>query len=214
MSNVAENIISTDRSAGGINKYCHYCDVNCKQTLYAICLHTIDYIERGNSTDWDRCEDAIRTNNCPAQAMRKEELDAGQALYFSEWILKQPEPENPQPKVLPKIDKSSLSYKRGWNAVGTGNSKIVGIEVREIPAQRRKSSVPLTKSTGTVSRIQDRVQPAKQAGDEMMTMDMSKMVDDSIKEQPKKKIDTARLPGETTIAYINRIKRLKDEVTA
>lgn len=191
---MSDKIIAVEKSAGGINRYCHYCNVNCKQTLYSICLHTIDYVNRGGTTNFDRCEQAIKTNHCPAQAMREQELNAGKALYFSEWVVTQPEPEAPAPIELPKIDKSSDAYQRGWNAV---------------PAARGITSAPIAPRKSLSNPPLDKPVKPKEAGDEMMTMDVSKMVEDAGKAPSMQKLDTSRLPGETTIAYVNRIKAAK-----
>ena len=49
---------------------------------YATCLHKIRALERDGSLAFTACENAIRSGECMAVAMRRREEEAGRALYY------------------------------------------------------------------------------------------------------------------------------------
>ena len=71
------------QSMGGINAYNFGCKPLGFSPGYCVCLNKIMAYERdGDLKTYPDCEKAIRNNDCPALAMRKEEQVAGKALYF------------------------------------------------------------------------------------------------------------------------------------
>ena len=75
--------LSPEFSMGGINAFSHGCKTVGFTPGYAVCLHKMAAYERdGGLKAYPECEKAIRNKDCPAIAMRKEELVAGKALYF------------------------------------------------------------------------------------------------------------------------------------
>lgn len=69
-------------SKGGINAYYHTCDVYQGRSNYAVCLHTIDAVRDRRVQLRSSCQEAIERGTCPAIAMRKQEEEAGHALFF------------------------------------------------------------------------------------------------------------------------------------
>lgn len=76
-----EHPIAASRS--GNNTVFHHCDIYQGRPSYASCLHVMDHAAAGiNAELRPECHAAIAKGTCPAQAMRKEELKAGRALFF------------------------------------------------------------------------------------------------------------------------------------
>lgn len=72
---------------GKVNSYSHHCDIVMHSKNYATCLHLIDTRASGKlETLYSECSVAISKKRCPALAMRKEEVNAGHAIYFKERI--------------------------------------------------------------------------------------------------------------------------------
>jgi hypothetical protein len=68
---------------GGNACYVDTCQVVGSRPAYAACLSRIQLRADGKSLpSQPECATAINRGECPAQAMRKEEIDAGQAIYF------------------------------------------------------------------------------------------------------------------------------------
>lgn len=191
---VGDEIIDIQKSKGGINKYCHYCDVTTSNALYAICLNTVDAIvERDMDLKWDDCVHAIKSGECPAMAMRKEEEAAGKALYFTPWIFKEELPKELVKRELKPVDKTSDSYLRGRYGRNYKRMDIVGIKKTE-----HKYSSPRKKpKTKELSE------------EEPMNMNMGELVSVIAKEEKEKSISKARLPNETPLAYAKRMKELR-----
>lgn len=88
MVNESQVIESTEelpvsRSADRDNFYFHYCDQLGQQAHYMVCLHKIEERKEGRlKSVWAECSAAIGNKQCPALAMRKEELRVGKAIYF------------------------------------------------------------------------------------------------------------------------------------
>jgi len=104
--------IPVGMSAGGDNAYYHNCNHVQHSKAYAACLH-INARYKDGSLDkelYNDCATAIRREGCPAVRMRKEEIEKGEALYYK--------PRKDAKIPIVKIDKSSLSYAKGWNQVG------------------------------------------------------------------------------------------------
>lgn len=77
----------SDSANGKTNAHSHYCDVVMHSKNYAVCLHLIDERKSGRlETLYADCSVAIGKKRCPALAMRKQEVEAGHAIYFKERI--------------------------------------------------------------------------------------------------------------------------------
>lgn len=73
-----------EHSAGGINTFTvKNCKVVGHTPGYCVCLNKIKAFERDRAlTSYPECERAISGKSCPALDMRREEQEAGKALYF------------------------------------------------------------------------------------------------------------------------------------
>lgn len=76
-----------DSANGKTNSYSHYCASVMHSKNYAVCLHLIEERKLGRlSSQYADCSTSIGKKNCPALAMRKQEIEAGKALFFKERI--------------------------------------------------------------------------------------------------------------------------------
>lgn len=97
------------------NRYTFWCDAHEQRRHYYSCIgHIIPAYERGTldpSDPINTCAVACRVGKCKAMEMRQEELDAGQAIYFT------------QRSSFGKVERSggiaSLLGKRGDGAIPT-----------------------------------------------------------------------------------------------
>ena len=72
-----------EQSMAGINSFNFGCKPVGYSPGYCVCLHKLAAYERDQGLkSYPECEKAIRNKECPALAMRKEEREAGKALYF------------------------------------------------------------------------------------------------------------------------------------
>jgi hypothetical protein len=69
-------------SKSGQNTLYHHCAVYDGRSNYAVCLHTIAAVLEKRAQLRSGCPEAIQNRTCPAMRMRKNELDAGRALYY------------------------------------------------------------------------------------------------------------------------------------
>ena len=71
------------QSMAGVNAFNFGCKPLGFSPGYCVCLHKIAAYERDRELKaYPDCDKAIRNQDCPALAMRKEEQVAGKALYF------------------------------------------------------------------------------------------------------------------------------------
>ena len=76
-----------DSANGKTNAFSHYCGSVMHSKNYAVCLHLIEERKAGRlSPQYADCSVSIGKKNCPALAMRKQEIEAGKALFFRERI--------------------------------------------------------------------------------------------------------------------------------
>lgn len=75
----------TASADGQRNAYIHSCDALKQRRHYAVCLHLCSE-RKGGRLDiiYSDCSALIGKKTCPALKMRKEEIEAGHAIYFEE----------------------------------------------------------------------------------------------------------------------------------
>lgn len=101
------------------NRFIHWCDAHDQRRLYNICVKLTEAYKADRIEPEDiygDCANAMRRGTCNALKMRNEELDKGEPIYF---LAK----EDVIDTSIKKIDKSSVSYKTGWNRVGGKKTK-------------------------------------------------------------------------------------------
>lgn len=78
--------LSIDLSADGKrNAYALHCDKTGQRRNYAVCLHLCAERKKGRlSVTYSDCSASIGKKECPALKMRKQEIEAGHAIYFEE----------------------------------------------------------------------------------------------------------------------------------
>jgi hypothetical protein len=114
-----------ERSKAGDNGYYHPCDAVGRQRHYGVCLFTLQAFERGQQLNEAPCVKAMQDGTCPAMKMRKEEQQAGEALYFvaREAPTTRHYDTAHQARQQAKIDTNSDSYQRGRYGVIWGSSE-------------------------------------------------------------------------------------------
>lgn len=113
------------------NRYIFHCDAHDQRRMYNVCVKIIDAHRAGRIQAEDiygDCANAIQRGRCTALPMRKEEIDKNKAIYFLSR-------EDSQASSVKKIDKSSVSYKSGWN-------KVAGTKTKDKPVERPVSKPP------------------------------------------------------------------------
>lgn len=145
---MSETKLTPRDSAKGENKHIHWCEPMEQKRFYSTCAHLVDAYNakslrpEGDSIH-DDCAYAMERGRCPAVAMRKAEHEKGEAIYFK--------PSNAQFIASDKVDKNSISYKRGWNQVkGTKTQDF------EIPIPTGRDAKP-----GTVNKSTSKTAPPK-----------------------------------------------------
>lgn len=79
-----EKVYPIEASRQGDNTDLVSCEHYNASRHYAVCIRVIERHEEGGSRSIDRvCHAAINRNDCPAQKMRAQELEAGRALYYT-----------------------------------------------------------------------------------------------------------------------------------
>lgn len=108
--------------------YCDHCNHAGHKPSYAACLHKIKLRKSGRlNTIWSDCSAAIGRKDCQALAMRKQEIDAGKALFF--------------------IDRAKLLEVARLNASVTGSR--YGENPLPLPSAKRSPPVDDTDSSGS-----------------------------------------------------------------
>lgn len=151
-----------EASRAGINRYYHDCEPVGSSRHYGICLFTIEAFERGQQLMETPCVEAMRDGTCPALAMRQQERDAGEALYFVEADPEKAVDRKAAQRERNSIDRSHPSYQRGFSGDVWGSSG---------SQEKAKAKSSVAKSM-----------PKKPKPGEMIEFDASKMVNDLMSE--------------------------------
>jgi hypothetical protein len=105
---VDEMVYPPKMSEGGINAYyLDDCAVVGHRPNYAVCLNKANALKRDGTLHGSECETAIRCKTCKALALRKEELEAGRAIYFVHRDKLQEFNEGRDAKVRPVVSERS-----------------------------------------------------------------------------------------------------------
>ncbi len=117
---------------GQRNAFIHSCDVLKQRRHYAVCLHLCDERKKGRlDIVYSDCSSLIGKKTCPALKMRKEEMDAGHAIYFEE-----------RRKIVPGF------FDTAKNLVGEVKS-FVGRSVKSLPNKPKPVDLLSSIDTGT-----------------------------------------------------------------
>lgn len=76
--------VPVSESASGHNAYYFMCNFFHGRTSYAACQETIRLHKLGNDNMRPECQSAIDRGVCPAMKMQAREVEAGQALFFTD----------------------------------------------------------------------------------------------------------------------------------
>lgn len=183
---VSEEILPPDASRSGQNATYVPCDIRNARQNYGVCLHIIKAFEEDRlSESCTDCARAINRNECASMKMRKEELKAGRALYFKQRVVPvkvvSDNSENMAESKV-KVDKTSPSYIRGWNAAGQ--------KAKTPPSSSVKRSRPAPVKTvpGTASKPK-----AKEKQSEMADLINQMVAEESVKAPvgPEKTVSAA-----------------------
>lgn len=186
--------LSPEASMRGDNTHIVKCSGVGQHRHYAVCLHFLHQkeTEQLNEGIFMDCQHALRHEKCDAVGMRDEELAAGKALYYD---------KRPPVKVVKtmavnppriRVDKTSDSYKRGWNQVG-------GKKSRDIDVNAPKPMKPFAPKPKPVDE------------DVIVEMNAAAIVN-TIQKEEKKAPKTAHPspePGESPLEYAKRLKKLR-----
>lgn len=117
-----ETMLPPSASRAGKNRYYHDCSATASKQHYGLCLFTIEAHERGQKLSETPCLAAIRAGTCPALVMRKQECDAGHAIFY-----KAPDPEKAVTVTAASRERmanvNSASYQRGRHGVIWGSAE-------------------------------------------------------------------------------------------
>ncbi|MBE0438019.1 MAG: hypothetical protein IBX56_19750 [Methylomicrobium sp.] len=175
---------------------------SCRQN-YAICLNIIKAVKEKRRKPEEECCSEIKRGICPALKMRKEEVEAGYALYYK--------PRAPAPVIEKKgntsffsnsnFSKSDPSYQRGWNHAG---SVIRGDKKDSV------SKVRLTQKSESVviERLAPKSQNAMSFSDAISSA-MKSEIEDKVA-RPEKKTKAAA-PPEKSESLLEKARRMREE---
>lgn len=167
-----------EASSWGKNSYYHHCDHLNSRVNFSVCMHVMgkwEDNEKVTSSLYGSCCDRLEDGQCPALAMRKEELEAGESLYY------QPPLKVKKPVSNPRRTRSVTPSFLNQPSKRT---------------ERRLEQVNNTVQKKTVAPKKESAAPS------MINMDMGKMVNDMVKtnsSQPENKV-TADLTKKTNPA--------------
>lgn len=203
-----EMIFPPEQSMNGRNAFYQFCDARQQQVSYAVCLHTVKKIEDGTmpSDQFTECQRGYCHNRCAAKVMKKEEAEAGQALYF---IPRREEVCRPLEKAerksdgavsSGKYDMSNASYARGW-AIGGGAG-----EVREPKKRIPPPPKPSKPKTGFIEEdMSDLVNVLSEESKKGKVAPKAAPVKAAVPEPAKETLTTIRpKPGESMADFIKR----------
>jgi hypothetical protein len=170
-------------SESGKNAHYHHCSVKDQRCNYAACLNTIKKSKNGTlkpQSDRANCDQTIKMGECPAVAMRKEEVVAKEALYY-----------------IPR-EKPESSYLKGWeivknNGVRNGISKgeLHTVEAGESKGKSFTSTSTFTSAPSKRSATAKPVKSQDQKHADNMNIDVSKVINTVAKETtPETKSET------------------------
>lgn len=121
MEPITIEVLPADVSKSGKNSFYHSCPLLNRRASYAVCLHTIDAAEDGRLPETCECNPHIGRGLCDALAMRKQEQEAGRALFFQERKLATASSEKeskPRELVINGPTRpNDKSYMRGWGLI-------------------------------------------------------------------------------------------------
>lgn len=116
-----------EASTWGKNAFYHHCRVTEQRRNFAACMNILLAIRDkriNEGSDYGGCVNAVKNGNCPAVAMRKEEIAAGHAIYYKERQIPVSIIEaDPQPDVTGPRYPNHPSYMRGWASAGSKKSR-------------------------------------------------------------------------------------------
>lgn len=190
---VSDKIHTVDMSCRGDNSYYVACGTTERSQNYAVCLHVISKIKRGEPFTKDSfvdCRKAIACGSCPAIAMRAAEMEANRALYFCE---KRSGGSTERPVVVtPRIpawqgrENQSDSYRRGYDLPVRKQREYTPPERRPLPPPVRR--------------------PARDTSfDAAKLVNMVKNEGDNPSAQEDKEF-MKRRPGESLVQYAKRLQ--------
>lgn len=159
-------VYPVDASVGGKNAFYHWCNEVEQSRNYGVCLHLLGAFKEGRlKSDVEErgdCAYAMARGRCPAIAMREQELNVGQALYYK------PRTNYTEPTQSTGL-KDTEGYKRGWDKVGV--------------SLRRGQESALTKPIKSVERAKKEVaRPQKRASTEIEAADYGSLVNEIVNE--------------------------------
>lgn len=211
---VGDQVLPLEVSMQGKNKFYHFCEVTGKNEHYGICLHIKGALERGQKLQLTDCVHAIACDNCPAQALRREEIAADRALYYIETVTIEEPKERPEKAENTKIDKSSPSYLRGrygenWHQHYDGPAgKYENEETKGFKPPPKTPTPKVTKAAKAKPEPKTDPKAIKQHN----TGDLVEQLVEEQKAKPKSTVPSIKpLPGETPLAFARRRKQLMEQ---
>lgn len=203
-----------EASQSGKNAFYHFCHNRQQQVSYAVCLHTIDAIDRGimAKDQFTDCQRGYHRGDCYAAKMKKEEADAGQALYFLPRIVHGAKAVVSEGGAVStgKYDMNDPSYARGW-AIGGGKGEIRG--EKKVKAKVKPTPPPKPKSNYVEATMADVVNAiasddkAKAASSQPKPVKTPPALSQAPSTSPPSS-STRPLPGESTADFIKRRSQL------
>lgn len=202
-----------EASAGANNGKYIYCDKFNERKKYFVCLHIMAAKERGDikpHSPSERCANAIDCGQCTAVGLRKEEIDAGHAIYW--------EPD-------PYTSKQAVERPRAERPIRPS----FGFSKRPISSYGSNSKSPVTEPTESRTSSASKPKPIQKKEADFETMDLGKLVTDlaasetAVEVAKKVAVETEkpvitttqakpqRLPGESLAEMAKRLMKEKQK---
>jgi len=127
---MTEENLPVEASKSGDNAHYISCEEYGGYRAYAVCLHVIEAYQKGSPRWQDpECNFAITKKTCPAMELRKQELEAGRALFYRQRspLLPKVTPSNPDPASI-------CVYDPRWRDA----QKLLGREFKEESGSKKR----------------------------------------------------------------------------
>lgn len=150
--------VNISMSESGKNAFYHHCATKDQRCNYAVCLSTIKKCNTGTlrpQQDRQNCDSSIKRNECPAALMRQEEIKAKESLYY-----------------VPR-ENAEASYMKGYNAVRYAGTPAI------VTSSTPKYYASASSAKSKLSQIK------KPRHDELMNVDVAKVLSEVAKEEKK-----------------------------
>lgn len=102
-------------SKQGDNSYAFFCEYHGQRRYYNVCLNLME--RNVEAPEENTCGHAMKCGSCEAKAMRQEEIEKDEAIYYVQRQGSLDRPKKPAQELNVKINGDA--YRRGWSLVNS-----------------------------------------------------------------------------------------------